>query len=67
MMKEFAGKVDVRIVNVYSEPALAKEHRIQIIPTQVFMDTLGKEVFRHIGVLTRDSILLKFQEYGFNR
>lgn len=65
MMKEFAGKVDVRIVNVYQEQALASQYRIQIIPTQVFMDTTGKELFRHVGVLTRDSILAKLNQFGF--
>ena len=67
MMPEFAGKVDVRIINVYQEQALASQYRIQIIPTQVFMDTTGRELFRHIGVLTRDSILLKFKQFGFTR
>lgn len=66
MMSEYAGKVDVRIINIYDEKALASQYRIQIIPTQVFLDTTGKELWRHVGVLTRDSILLKFKEYGFN-
>ena len=67
MMKEFAGKVDVRIVNVYQEQALASQYRIQIIPTQVFMDTTGKELYRHVGAIPRDSILLKFREFGFTK
>jgi thioredoxin 1 len=65
MMKEFAGRVDVRIINVYEEKALASQYRIQIIPTQVFMDTTGKELFRHVGVFTRDSIVGKFRQFGF--
>jgi len=65
MMKEFAGKVDVRIINVYQEQALASQYRIQIIPTQIFMDTTGKELFRHVGVFTRDSIVSKFKQFGF--
>jgi len=67
MIPEFAGRVDVRIINVYQEKALASQYRIQIIPTQVFTDTAGRELFRHIGVLTRDSILLKFREFGFTK
>jgi thiol-disulfide isomerase/thioredoxin len=67
MMSEYAGRVDIRIINVYEEQALASQYRIQIIPTQVFLDTTGKELWRHIGVLTRDSILLRFKEYGFTK
>jgi thiol-disulfide isomerase/thioredoxin len=65
MMSEYAGKVDVRIINVYEEQALASQYRIQIIPTQVFMDSTGKELYRHIGVFTRDSIVSKFKQFGF--
>jgi len=65
MMKEYAGKVDIRIINVYQEQALSSQYRIQIIPTQVFMDASGKELYRHVGAYPRDSILLKFKEYGF--
>jgi thioredoxin 1 len=67
MMKEHEGKVDIRIINVYQEQSLAGQYRIQIIPTQVFMDTAGKEVYRHVGVLPRDSILTKFRQLGFTR
>jgi thioredoxin 1 len=67
MMKEFAGKVDVRIVNVYQEQALASQYRIQIIPTQVFIDTTGKELYRHVGVFPRDSIVGRFKQFGFTK
>ncbi len=67
MMQEFTGKVDIRIINVYKEQALANQYRIQVIPTQVFMDTTGQELYRHVGVLLRDSILNKFTEFGFTK
>jgi thiol-disulfide isomerase/thioredoxin len=65
MMQEFKDKVDIRIINVYQEQALARQYRIQVIPTQVFIDPAGKELYRHIGVFTSDSITGKFKEYGF--
>ena len=65
MMSEFAGRVDVRIVNVYQDQALARQCGIQIIPTQIFMDAAGKELYRHVGVYPRDSILTKFKQFGF--
>jgi thioredoxin 1 len=67
MMQEFTGKVDIRIINVYKEQALANQYHIQVIPTQVFMDTTGQEFYRHVGVLLRDSILSKFTEFGFTK
>ncbi|MEO0080125.1 MAG: thioredoxin domain-containing protein [candidate division WOR-3 bacterium] len=65
MMHEYAGKVDIRIINVYQEQQLAMQARIQVIPTQVFYDSEGKEIFRHIGVYPRDSIVAKFREFGW--
>jgi thioredoxin 1 len=67
LAREYAGKVDVRIINVYKEQALASQHRIQIIPTQVFIDPTGKELYRHVGFFPRDSILMRFKQFGFEK
>ncbi len=64
MMASYKGKVDIRIINVYEEQELAKQFRISVIPTQVFIDAEGKELFRHIGVYPRDSIEAKFREFA---
>jgi thioredoxin 1 len=65
LMTECAGKVDIRIVNVYEEESLARQFRIVTIPTQVFIDAAGNELFRHVGVYPRDSIAARFVEFGF--
>jgi thioredoxin 1 len=65
MMVEYQGRVDIRIVNVYEEQSLAQQARVQMIPTQIFYDPDGKELFRHVGVLPRDSIVAKFREFGW--
>jgi len=64
MIADYEGKVDIRIINVYEEQQLAAQAGIQMIPTQVFYDPEGKELFRHIGVYPRDSIEAKFTEFG---
>lgn len=65
MMQEYAGKVDIRIVNVYQQRELTMQARIQVIPTQIFYDAEGKELFRHIGVYPRDSIIARFRQFGW--
>ena len=35
-----------------------------MIPTQVFYDKNGAEVWRHEGFLPKDQIVAKFQELG---
>ncbi len=65
MMSEYEGRVDIRIVNVYDERGLAAQAGIQVIPTQVFHDPDGNELFRHVGAYPRDSIVAKFREFGW--
>ena len=65
MMVDYKGKVDIRIINVYEQTELTKQFRITVIPTQVFIDAAGKELYRHIGVYPRDSIEAKFKESSF--
>lgn len=65
MIADYKGKVDIRIINVYEEKELTKQFRIVTIPTQVFIDAQGKELFRHIGVYPRDSMEACFARFGF--
>ncbi|MEO0086136.1 MAG: thioredoxin family protein [candidate division WOR-3 bacterium] len=62
---EYAGKVDIRIINVYQDREKTMQARIQVIPTQIFYDPDGKELFRHVGVYPRDSIVAKFKQFGW--
>jgi thioredoxin 1 len=62
---EYAGKVDVRIINVYENREQTQQARIQVIPTQIFYAPDGKELYRHVGVYPRDSIVAKFREFGW--
>lgn len=64
---EYKEQVAVLIVDVYAHPDWAKKYRIVTIPTQVFIDASGKEVFRHVGVYPRDSIIARFTSLGFIR
>ena len=35
-----------------------------MIPTQIFHDTGGKELFRHTGFFAKEDILAKWKELG---
>ena len=62
--QEFSGKGQVLIIDVFQHQALAREHRIHLIPTLVFFDAQGKEIFRRSGVWDKDSIARKLSEAG---
>ena len=62
--KELAGKVEVKIIDVGEEGDTADRFNINIIPTQVFLDAGGKEVYRHEGFMPKEDILAKLKEMG---
>ncbi len=62
--KEYAGKTKILIIDVYKYQDLAREYKIQLIPTLVFFDSKGKEVFRHVGILDKKTIVAKLEEIG---
>jgi thioredoxin 1 len=62
--KDYAGKAEVLVIDVYKYQNLAREHKIMLIPTLVFFDSKGKEVFRHMGVLDKEKIVAKLKEIG---
>ncbi len=62
--KEYAGKAEILIIDVYKYQHLAREYKIQALPTLVFFDSKGKEVFRHPGAMNKDQIVAKLKEIG---
>jgi len=62
--KEYAEKARILVIDVYKYQDLAKEYRVQLIPTLIFFDKGGKEVYRHVGAWDKASIAGKLKEAG---
>jgi thioredoxin 1 len=60
---EYAGILTVHFLDVRKLPALSKLYGIKLIPTQIFYDTSGKEIFRHEGFYSKEDILAKWREF----
>ena len=60
---EFAGKLQVSFLDVRKYRGLSALYAIQVIPTQIFYDASGKELFRHEGFYSKEDILAKWKEY----
>jgi thioredoxin 1 len=61
---EYTGKLEVEFIDVWKNPDAGKQHGIEVIPTQIFYDTTGKELFRHIGFFSKEDILAKWKSLG---
>ena len=62
--QEYAGKAEVLVIDVYKYQNLAKDYKVALIPTLVFFDAKGKEIFRQMGAMEKDKIAAKLKEIG---
>lgn len=62
--KEYQGQAAVIFIDVWEHKELAKRFKVSAIPTQVFFDANGKEVFRHQGFMTEEAMVAQFDKMG---
>jgi len=62
--KEYDGKAAIVFIDVWENPAEGPKYRIRSIPTQIFYDKEGKEVYRHEGFLDKGSIVARLEQLG---
>jgi thioredoxin 1 len=65
MAVTFADQLDVRFIDVWKDASRAREFGVRVIPTQIFFDEHGEELFRHQGFFSREDMLAKWAELGY--
>ncbi len=65
LKKAYEGKFSVEFIDVWERKEEAQAYGINMIPTQIFFDASGKELFRHEGFFSKEDILAKWKELGF--
>ena len=68
LAKEYAGVMDVEFIDVWQKENAerAQKYNIQAIPTQIFFDADGKELWRHEGFISKEDIFKKWKELGYD-
>jgi thioredoxin 1 len=61
---EYEGTLIIEFIDVWKNPDEAPKYGIKLIPTQIFYDASGKELFRHEGFFSKEDILSKWKEFG---
>jgi thioredoxin 1 len=64
LKREYDGVFEVEIIDVWKNPKEVKRFGLKGIPTQIFFDAAGQELYRHMGFLSRVDILRKWKELG---
>ncbi len=67
LSNEYKGVFDVEFIDVWKpkNKEKATAHGIRSIPTQIFFDAKGKELWRHEGFISKEDLLKKWKELGF--
>jgi thioredoxin 1 len=64
LRREFAGRLQVDFIDVREHQEVAEVLGVRTIPTQVFFDASGRELFRHTGFFPKEDIVAKWRELG---
>jgi thioredoxin 1 len=61
---EYAGKFQIKYIDVWEDRAAGAKYGVRAIPTQIFYDSKGREVFRHVGFYSKKDILITWKNLG---
>lgn len=64
LKRDYANRFVTEFIDVWENPDAGKPYGIEVIPTQIFYDAEGKELFRHVGFFGKEDILAKWKELG---
>jgi thioredoxin 1 len=64
LKRDYADKFVTEFIDVWEDASAGEKHGIKMIPTQIFYDANGKELFRHEGFYGKEEILGKWRALG---
>lgn len=62
--QDFRDRAAVIVIDVYRYPEQAKRFGVRAVPTQIFFDKNGKEVYRHMGFMSEKAIVEQLAKMG---
>ena len=64
MEKEYRNRAAIVFIDVWENREQAARFGIRAIPTQIFFDPEGKEVYRHVGFMSEEAIVAQLNKMG---
>ena len=62
--KKYDGKASIVFIDVWKNKDQAKRFKIRAIPTQIFFDNAGREIYRHVGFMSEKAIIRQLKKIG---
>ncbi len=66
LKKEYSGVFRTEFIDVWQNSEAARRYGIRVIPTQIFFNAEGKEIFRHEGYFSKEDILQTWKRHGID-
>ena len=64
--KQYKGKAAIILIDIVKDYDRVKRFTFRTIPTQIFYDKEGKEVYRHAGFMSEEAIVEQLKKMGVN-
>ncbi len=64
MEKVYRNKASIVFIDVWENREQAERFGVRTIPTQIFFDSNGKEVYRHVGFMSEEEIVAQLKKMG---
>ena len=66
MERVYKGKAAIVFIDVWKHHDQVQRFGIRAIPTQIFFNEKGEEVFRHVGFMSEKEIVKQLKNMGVN-
>lgn len=67
LKKAYKGKADIVFIDVWQHRNQAPRFKVRAIPTQIFFNEKGEEIYRHVGFLDEKSIIDQLTKMGVDK
>ncbi len=61
---KYEGKAAIVFINLLEDPEQQYVYKLKALPTQIFFDKEGKEVYRHTGFMSEKAITAQLNKMG---
>jgi thioredoxin 1 len=65
--KAYEGKADIVFIDVWENRDQAPRFKVRAIPTQIFFNEKGEEVYRHVGFMDEKFIVDQLTKMGVEK
>ena len=62
--KDYRGRAAIIFIDVWKDKEPAHRYGIRAIPTQIFFDKEGREIYRHVGFSSEEAIVSQLKKMG---